>query len=97
MYCFEPHYSKSNYTGHFTPNGAQVCPLNSTGMQFIDGWEFYYQKWMPNPFDGATFVRTGSTRETLKPISWHGCLDVKILKKHGLDAGRIQNDPLFFF
>ena len=26
-----------------------------------------------------------------------GCLDVDVLKKHGLNANHVKNDPLFFF
>ena len=31
------------------------------------------------------------------PLDRMGCLDVDVLKKHGLNAKRVKNDPLFFF
>jgi len=33
----------------------------------------------------------------LKPVSRRGCLDVNVLKKHGLTAEHVWNDPLFFY
>ena len=32
----------------------------------------------------------------LKPLIRMGCLDVDVLKKHGLNANSVKNDPLFF-
>ena len=33
----------------------------------------------------------------LKPKDRMGCLDVDVLKKHGLNAERVKNNPMFFF
>jgi len=42
-------------------------------------------------------VRGSAKYGDLKPLDRMGCLDVDVLKKHGLNAKRVRNDPLFFF
>ncbi len=44
--------------------------------------------------DGGQVVLTEKT--TLGDLL-NGCLDVDVLKKHGLNANHVKNDPLFFF
>ena len=98
LYCFEPRYTKSKqYIGHFTPNGAKVCPSNNNGSRSIDGWKFHYQGWKPDQFDDSTFTRNGASMERIKPVCRRGCLDVDVLKRHGLVRDRVHTDALFFF
>ncbi len=33
----------------------------------------------------------------MKPKDRMGCLDVDVLKKHGLNAERVKNDPMFLY
>jgi hypothetical protein len=63
----------------------------------MNGWEFYYKGWKPNEFDLGTYARAGATATNLKPLSRCGCLDVEVLKRHGLTAERVRTDPMFFF
>jgi len=98
LFLFRPKYNdKKKYMGHFTPAGAKVLASNDAGKLCIDGLQFFYNGWVHDDFDKSTYVRGGATRETLKPVSRHGCLDVDVLKKHGLTAERVRNDPLWFF
>jgi hypothetical protein len=39
----------------------------------------------------------GRTAGNLKPLSREGCLDVKVLNRHGLSAISVCDDPLLFF
>ena len=98
LFSFRPKYDdKKKYVAHVTPGGAQVLPPNNIGQRVKDGWQFFYNGWTLNDFDKKTFVRVGATKEDIKPASRQGCLDVDILKKHGLTAERVRNDPLWFF
>jgi hypothetical protein len=97
LYSFVPRYVKDKYIGHYTPTGAQVAPPNSDGSRVVDGWQFYYNGWKHNAFDAKTYTRRGATPGNLKPLSRAGCLDVDVLKRHGLTAIRVRDDPLFFF
>lgn len=97
MYAFGPRYStKKEYTGHFTPTGAQVVPEEDNGERIVNGWKFHYNGWQPDEFDDDTYVRIGASRDELKPQSRKGCLDVDVLTKHGLTSSRVAEDPLFF-
>ena len=97
LYSFVPRYVKDKYIGHYTPTGAQVAPPNSDGSRVVDGWQFHYNGWKHNVFDAKTYTRMGATPGNLKPLSRAGCLDVDVLKRHGLTAIRVRDDPLFFF
>ncbi len=97
LFSFRPKYSSDKkYIGHFTPAGAKVLKSNAAGKRIIDGWQLYYNGWHCDEFDKGTYVRGDATRENLKPSSRQGCLDVNVLTKHGLTAGRVANDPLWF-
>ena len=96
-YTFQARYDKKAYTCHYTPTGAQVLPTAAGGARSINGWEFHYNGWTPNDEMKATYSRQGALAGDLKPLSRKGCLDVNILKKHGLTADRVKGDPLFFF
>ena len=97
LYSFQAKYKDKKYIGHFTPAGAQVVPKNAEGKRSKNGWDFYYDGWEPDEFDKATFVRGSATRKNLKPDGRKGCLDVDVLKKHGLTADRVRSDPLWFY
>jgi len=98
LFSFRPKYSSDKkYIGHFTPAGAQVLRSNAAGQRIIDDWNFFYNGWTGSTFDKGTYVRGEATRENLKPSSRQGCLDVDVLRKHGLTADRVANDPLWFF
>ena len=98
LFSFIPRFDKKNeYVGHFTPTGAQVLPPNDEFTRSKNGWTFSYNGWMPDEFDLGTYVRKGATSENLKPLSRRGCLDVDVLKRHGLTANRVRSDPMFFF
>ena len=100
LYSFAPRINASTkkYEGHFTPAGAKVVPINKNGIRKVGDWTFHYNGWIGDEFDKNTFVRDDAVYGNLKPESRRGCLDVDILKKHGLDATRMHNgDPLFFY
>ena len=67
------------------------------GTRTVDGWQFHYNGWEPDEFDKSTYVRGSATQQNLKPQERKGCLDVKLLKRHGLTASRVKNDPIFFY
>jgi len=48
-------------------------------------------------FDVHTYVRAGARFGDLKPESRKGCLDINVLRKHGLNAERMRHNPLFFY
>jgi hypothetical protein len=62
----------------------------------MNGWEFHYKNWKAEEFDEKTYARTGAMFGDLKPDSRKGCLDVNVLRKHGLNAERMCNGPLSF-
>ena len=98
MFTFTPNFdSKNKYTYHTTPSGARVVRLNTNGKRQVNGWEFFYQDWQGDEFAQKTYARTGAEFGNLKPKSRKGCLDVDVLKKHGLMAARVRNDPMFFY
>ena len=98
LYSFGPKYKAGSvYAGHFTPAGATVLPPNEHGHRELNGWRFHYQGWTPDAFDRSTFVRHGATQQDLKPANRKGSLDVDVLKKHGCNADRVRDDPLFFY
>jgi len=98
LYSFAAKYKKgSEYLGHFTPAGAKVVPADADGQRVVQGWRFHYSGWIPDDFDKTTFVRDDATQQDLKPISRRGSLDVTVLRKHGCDADRVRDDPLFFY
>jgi hypothetical protein len=100
LFSFQPRFGKKNdYIGHFTPTGAQVVPRDDdvSTTRSINGWDFFYKGWMPDDFDKKTYARVGATSSNLKPLSRKGCLDVNVLKRHGLTAERVRSDPMFFF
>ena len=99
LYSFSPKINASTkkYEGHFTPAGAKVVPTTPDGSREIGGWTFHYNGWKADEFDKATFVRDDASHGNLKPESRKGRLDVDILKKHGLNATRMKDDPLFFY
>ena len=72
-------------------------PLNDDGKRQSSGWDFHYNTWTADNIAAATYSLEGVTRVDLKPASQMGCLDVDVLKKHGLTATRMQNDPMFFY
>jgi hypothetical protein len=84
MFTFTPVYSNNKYKFHSSPTGARVVPADKTGKQCVNGWEFHYQYWKTEKFDEETYVRTGVSRGNLKPGSRKGCLDVELLRRHGL-------------
>ena len=98
LYSFCPKYKTGSvYSGHFTPAGAMVLPANEHGERELNGWRFHYQGWTPDTFDKSTYVRGEATQHDLKPDSRKGSLDANILRKHGCDADRVRDDPLFFY
>jgi len=97
LYSFCPKYKTGSvYSGHFTPAGAMVLPVNEHGERELNGWHFHYQGWTPDAFDKSTYVR-GEATQDLKPDSRKGSLDANILRKHGCDADRVRDNPLFFY
>jgi hypothetical protein len=98
MFTFTATFDKKNkYLYHTTPSNARVVPINSSGKRDLNGWEFHYQNWSADEEVKQTYARGGATCQNLKPKSRAGCLDVNVLKKHGLNAARFHSDPLFFF
>jgi hypothetical protein len=98
MYTFTATFDKKNkYLYHTTPSNARVVPMNTSGKREVNGWEFHYQNWTADEEVKQTYAREGAAYPNLKPTSRAGCLDVNVLKKHGLNAARVRSDPLFFF
>ena len=100
MYTFTPNYnSKNQYTFHSSPTGARVVPKSEAdgSRRCVNGWEFHYQNWKADEVVNNTYARVGAQFGDLKPLSRKGCLDVKVLKKHGLTAEWVRNDPMFFY
>jgi len=96
LWSFAPRFNKKKeYTGHYTPGGAQVVPVGQDGRRCINEWEFHYQGWTPDSFDAKTYVRTDAKKGNLKPSSRRGALDAALLKRHGMSAERMD-DPMFF-
>lgn len=95
-YTFTPSFdNRNNYKFHSTPAGARVVPADATGKRCIEGWEFHYQDWQGDSTVGETYARVGAGFGTIKPASRKGCLDVNVLKKHGMTIERLR-DPAFF-
>ena len=97
LYSFTPKYEKGKYINHQTPAGAIFAPENSVGGRVVGNWKFHYNGWWPSEFDRNTYVRGSAKKLDMKPKDRMGCLDVDVLKKHGLNAERVKNDPMFFF
>ncbi len=98
MYTFTPEFDKSNkYKFHSSPTGARVVPADSYGKRSINGWDFHYNNWTGDEEVESTYKRPGAEFGNLKPKSRMGSLDVDVLKKHGLTAERVRNDPMFFY
>lgn len=99
LYSFAPKFNSSSkkYEGHFTPALAKVVPINSDGIRAINDWKFYYNGWIGDEFDESNYVRDDAAFGNMKPPSRKGYLDVDILLKHGLNADRMKDDPLFFY
>ncbi len=98
MFTFTPEFDKQNkYKFHSTPTGARVVPADSNGKRCINGWEFHYKNWKGDEQVESTYKRPGAVFGDLKPKSRMGCLDVDVLKKHGLTAHRVRYDPMFFY
>ena len=91
------HSSTKRYEGHYTPANAKVLPPNAAGIRTVDNWEFFYNGWTAGEFEKSTYVRDDAVYGKLKPSSRQGSLDGDILRKHGLTAERMMNDPLFFY
>lgn len=94
-FTFQPTYKNSKYAGHESPAGAKVVPKDAQGDRVVNGWKFFYDGWQPSEFDKETYVRGDAKMGDLKPKSRKGKLDVKVLKKHGLNTLRMK-DPFFF-
>jgi hypothetical protein len=98
MFTFTPEFDKSNKNKfHSSPTGARVVPADSNGKRCMNGWEFHYQNWHGDEEVESTYARPGAGLGDLKPKSRMGRLDVDVLKKHGLTASRVRNDPMFFY
>jgi hypothetical protein len=95
-FTFTPVYSNNKYKLPSSPTGARVVLADKTGKQCINGGEFYYQDWKAEKFNEETYVRTGVLLGNLKPGSRKGCLDVKVLRHHGLTPDQVHNNPMFF-
>jgi hypothetical protein len=63
----------------------------------MNGWELYYKHWKAEQFDDEIYAWRGARFGDLKPDTRQGCLDTNVLRKHGLNADRMRNDPLFFY
>jgi hypothetical protein len=97
LYSYTPVYHMKHYVHHKTPAGAIVLPKHPHyGERKVGDWTFHYNGWWPSAFDRETYVRGSAKYGDLKPLDRMGCLDVDVLKKHGLNAKRVKNDPLFF-
>ncbi|KAL7528119.1 hypothetical protein ACHAXR_005384 [Thalassiosira sp. AJA248-18] len=96
-YTYRAKYKAGKYVGCATPAGATVVPKNSNGERELNGWNFYYDGWEPSEFSRETYVRGTAKRGDIKPSDRKGCLDVDVLKQHGMTADRAKNDPLFIF
>jgi hypothetical protein len=97
MFTFTPVYSNNKYKFHSSPTGARVVPADKTGQQCVNGWEFHYQNWKAEKFDEETYVRTGASLGNLKPGSRKRCLDVEVLRQHGLTPDQVRHNPMFFY
>ncbi len=42
-------------------------------------------------------MRTGASLGNLKPGSRKGCLDVEVLRRHGLTPGQVHDNPMLFY
>jgi hypothetical protein len=47
-------------------------------------------------FDRKIHVRGSTKKGDMKPKDWMECLDINVLKKHGLNVEHVKNDPMFF-
>ena len=71
--------------------------MNAEGIRRVDNWEFFYNRWNAGEFEKSMYVRDDDVHGKVKPASRQGSLDGDILRKHGLTAKRMINDPLFFY
>jgi hypothetical protein len=97
MFTFTPVYSNNKYKFLSSPTGARDVPADNTRKWCVNGWEFHYQNWKAEKFDEETYVRTGALLGNLKPRSKKRCLDVEVLRWHGLTAAQVHNNPMFFY
>ena len=89
-YTFTPTYDKNNnYLFHSTLTAAKVVPLNEDGKLEVARWEFHFQSWQGDDKIKATYSREGASLQNLKSASGMGCLNVNVLKKHGLTVARV--------
>jgi len=89
--------SSRRYEGHFTPANAKVVNPDLSGNRKVKDWSFFYRGWTAGTFEKSTYARGDAKQGNLKPLSRRGSLDVDVLRKHGLTADRMTNDPLFFY
>ena len=81
---------------HQTLTGAIVVPENADGKRVVGNWKFHYNGWWASEFERKTYMRGSAKNGDLKPKDQMECLDVDVLKKHGCNAERVKNDPMFF-
>jgi hypothetical protein len=87
---------KGQYAHHSLPTGARPVPANQEGKRMVDGWEFYYDKWVSDAAANEK-SRSGATNTAEVPECRKGRLDYDLLKKMKLTKKRIvEGDALFF-
>ena len=96
LYSLTPKYEKGKYISHQTLAGAIVVPANSDGERVVGNWKFHYNGWWPSEFNRNTYMGESAKNGAMKPKDQMGCLDVDVLKKHGLNAKHVKNNPMFF-
>ena len=96
LYLLTHKYEKGKYINHQTLAGAIVVPENFDGERVVDNWKFHYNGWWPSKFDRKTYAKGSAKNGDMKPKDQMGCLDVDDLKKHGSNAERVKNNPMFF-
>ena len=88
-FTFRLVHKDRKYVDHFTPSTTKVVSKDSDGNQISNRWMFHYEGWTCDAFDESTYTRWEAKKGDLKPASRNGCLDVDVLKKHGLTAERM--------
>jgi hypothetical protein len=96
---YQPKFEKGKYVHHALPTGATPVPPNGdSGSRHCEGWEFHYNGWKSNNNN----IPNGADRDNLFPADRLGCLDKVVLRRLGLNSGRMLEDDgapdaLFFY
>jgi len=63
----------------------------------VNDWKFYYDGWEADVFSQGTYVRGAACNDDIRPKERKGSLDAEALKRYGMTADRLRDNPLFIW